>query len=179
MEGGATKAELYDRLNGFLARRVPGIDLARATPYGGFAPCVKRDGFARYPFAGDGWAMVGDAAGFCDPVTGEGLYYAFASARLLADALADATVPAQAVERYRAAAEATLMPELCKASNFLFRFYKDRFIDAAMFLIRRSRSANRLGAEFIAGRQGYITIRRNLLAAGPRIFLELVTGRRA
>jgi flavin-dependent dehydrogenase len=37
---------------------------------------------------GDGWALIGDAAGFCDPITGEGIYYAFKSADLLADALA-------------------------------------------------------------------------------------------
>lgn len=36
---------------------------------------------------GDGWALIGDAAGFCDPITGEGIYYAFKSADLLADAL--------------------------------------------------------------------------------------------
>ena len=36
---------------------------------------------------GDGWALIGDAAGFCDPITGEGIFYAFKSADLLADAL--------------------------------------------------------------------------------------------
>ena len=39
---------------------------------------------------GDGWALIGDAAGFCDPITGEGIYYAFKSADLLADALVQA-----------------------------------------------------------------------------------------
>jgi flavin-dependent dehydrogenase len=37
--------------------------------------------------AGQGWALVGDAAGLVDPVTGEGIYYAMRSGDLLAEAL--------------------------------------------------------------------------------------------
>src|ERR1041385_1184834 len=35
---------------------------------------------------GEGWALLGDAAGFADPVTGEGISYAIRSAELFADA---------------------------------------------------------------------------------------------
>jgi flavin-dependent dehydrogenase len=34
----------------------------------------------------DTWALLGDAAGFADPVTGEGIYYALRSAELFAEA---------------------------------------------------------------------------------------------
>ena len=34
---------------------------------------------------GEGWALLGDAAGFADPVTGEGIYYALRSAQLFAE----------------------------------------------------------------------------------------------
>jgi flavin-dependent dehydrogenase len=37
--------------------------------------------------AGRGWLLVGDAAGFLDPFTGEGLHRAFASAELAAEAI--------------------------------------------------------------------------------------------
>lgn len=37
--------------------------------------------------AGPGWAVVGDAAGFLDPFTGEGLHRALVSARLAAEAI--------------------------------------------------------------------------------------------
>lgn len=40
--------------------------------------------------AGDGWLLVGDACGFVDPLTGEGLNRAFATAELAADAIAKA-----------------------------------------------------------------------------------------
>jgi flavin-dependent dehydrogenase len=39
--------------------------------------------------AGDGWLLVGDAAGFLDPFTGEGLHRALVSARLAAAAIDD------------------------------------------------------------------------------------------
>jgi flavin-dependent dehydrogenase len=38
--------------------------------------------------AGDGWLLVGDAIGFVDPLTGEGLQRAFVSAELAADHVA-------------------------------------------------------------------------------------------
>ena len=49
--------------------------------------------------AGPGWLLVGDAAGFVDPFTGEGIYRALRSARLAVDALADDWAGADA--RYR------------------------------------------------------------------------------
>jgi geranylgeranyl reductase family protein len=49
--------------------------------------------------AGPGWLLVGDAAGFVDPFTGEGIYRALRSARLGAEALADDWTRAD--DRYR------------------------------------------------------------------------------
>lgn len=40
--------------------------------------------------AGTGWALIGDAAGFLDPFTGEGIHRALVSARYAADAIVDA-----------------------------------------------------------------------------------------
>ena len=36
--------------------------------------------------SGENWALLGDAAGFADPVTGEGIYYALRSAEIFAAA---------------------------------------------------------------------------------------------
>jgi geranylgeranyl reductase family protein len=57
--------------------------LRRLTPIRGAAPIGHR--VSRV--AGDGWLLIGDAAGFIDPFTGEGIYRALRSARLAADAL--------------------------------------------------------------------------------------------
>jgi menaquinone-9 beta-reductase len=55
--------------------------------------------------AGDGWLLAGDAAGFIDPFTGEGIYRALRSARLASEALVgpDAEVAARYRESRRGA----------------------------------------------------------------------------
>lgn len=67
----------------------------RLTPIRGAAPIGHRVS----DVAGPGWMLIGDAAGFVDPFTGEGIFRALRSARAAADALA-ARDPAGA---YRAA----------------------------------------------------------------------------
>jgi len=73
----------------------------RLTPIHGAAPIGHR---VTRP-AGYGWLLVGDAAGFIDPFTGEGIYRALRSARLAADALTepDAGVPHRYLAARRAA----------------------------------------------------------------------------
>jgi len=56
----------------------------RLTPISGASPIGHRVARA----AGRGWMLVGDAAGFIDPFTGEGIYRALRSARAAAEALA-------------------------------------------------------------------------------------------
>ncbi|MEP6679927.1 MAG: geranylgeranyl reductase family protein [Chloroflexota bacterium] len=55
----------------------------RVTPIRGAAPIGHRVS----EVAGPGWLLVGDAAGFVDPFTGEGIYRALRSARAAAGAL--------------------------------------------------------------------------------------------
>ncbi|TMB56394.1 MAG: NAD(P)/FAD-dependent oxidoreductase [Chloroflexi bacterium] len=69
----------------------------RLTPIRGASPIGHRVSRA----AGPGWMLIGDAAGFIDPFTGEGIYRALRSARAAAEALADGDDGA--AERYLAA----------------------------------------------------------------------------
>lgn len=68
----------------------------RLTPIRGASPIGHRVARA----AGPGWVLIGDAAGFIDPFTGEGIYRALRSARAAAEALADGDDGAE--ERYLA-----------------------------------------------------------------------------
>ena len=70
---------------------------ARLTPIIGASPIGHRVRRA----AGRGWMLVGDAAGFIDPFTGEGIYRALRSARAAAEALYELDDAASA--RYSAA----------------------------------------------------------------------------
>lgn len=66
-----------------VAERLKGRE--RLTPIIGASPIGHRVRRA----AGRGWMLVGDAAGFIDPFTGEGIYRALRSARAAAEALED------------------------------------------------------------------------------------------
>jgi geranylgeranyl reductase family protein len=70
----------------------------RLTPIRGASPIGHRVRSS----AGRGWMLVGDAAGFIDPFTGEGIYRALRSARAATEALA-AGLDDAAADRYRAA----------------------------------------------------------------------------
>lgn len=62
--------------------------------------------------AGPGWALVGDAGLYLDPITGQGIANAFLSAALMADALVDglggACTMDDAMDRYRSERDALL-----------------------------------------------------------------------
>jgi len=53
---------------------------------GALLPYMSSIGSYTEKRTGDSWALVGDAAGFCDTLTGEGIVYAMWSADLFADA---------------------------------------------------------------------------------------------
>lgn len=67
----------------------------RLTPIRGVAPIGHRVSAS----AGSGWLLIGDAAGFVDPFTGEGIHRALRSARAAADAI---VAGGDAVAAYRA-----------------------------------------------------------------------------
>jgi geranylgeranyl reductase family protein len=109
----------------------------------------------------DTWALLGDAAGFADPVTGEGIYYALRSAELFAEAFLEGRAAAYE-ERWRA----DFGRELRRASAMRRRFYGEffgapftgRMIDFA----RLHPGIRRTLRELVAGDQGYVNLKRAL-----------------
>ena len=110
---------------------------------------------------GDGWALLGDAAGFADPVTGEGIYYALRSAELFADAYLQGKP-----ERYERLWRRDFGGELKRASEMRRRFYgnfwgapfTDRMIDFA----KGHRGIRKVLGQLVAGDQGYVNLKKKL-----------------
>jgi len=111
--------------------------------------------------AGEGWALLGDAAGFADPVTGEGIYYALRSAELFAEAYA-----ADDLGSYERKWRADFGRELRRASKMRRRFYGDffgaPFTDRMIKLARAHPGIRRTLRELVAGDQGYLDLKRTL-----------------
>jgi geranylgeranyl reductase family protein len=111
--------------------------------------------------AGVGWALLGDAAGFADPVTGEGIYYALRSAELFAESYL-AGRPLDYEKRWRE----DFGRELRRASEMRQRFYGNfwgaPFTERMIELGRAHRGIKRVLSELVAGDQGYVDLKRKL-----------------
>ena len=124
------------------------------------------------PFSGDGWAMIGDAAGFVDGVTGEGLHYALRSAELLSQSLV-----ADAPASYRELVQQDFLPELDHASRIADRFYSGTWlggnvIERMIGMTDRSPRFRELMRDLFAGTQEYSDLRRRVKRNLPRIVGE-------
>jgi flavin-dependent dehydrogenase len=124
---------------------------------------------------GNNWALVGDAAAWVDPITGEGLYYALRSGDLLAEALI-ADKPAEYPSRVRKAFSA----DLEFATRIARRFYRGRFLGGAVAtrmiqFISGSATFRVLMADVFGGSQDYCSLKRRLWSQCGTTLTEVVT----
>src|SRR6185503_16946316 len=110
---------------------------------------------------GDGWALLGDAAGFADPVTGEGIYYALRSAELFAAAFLSGA-PLTYEQKWRA----DFGGELKRAAQMRRRFYGNfwgaPFTDRMIEFARGHRGIRKELGQLVAGDQGYVGLKKKL-----------------
>ena len=110
---------------------------------------------------GEGWALLGDAAGFADPVTGEGIYYALRSAELFADAYLKGKP-----EEYEKLWRKDFGGELKRASQMRRRFYGNfwgaPFTDRMIEFARGHRGIRKVLGQLVAGDQGYVDLKKKL-----------------
>jgi geranylgeranyl reductase family protein len=134
---------------------------ASAERYAARIPGLAPETFDARRAAGGDWALLGDAAGFADPVTGEGIYYALRSAELFAEAYLSGDVKA-----YESNWRADFGRELRRASKMRRRFYGHfwggPFTDRMVKLARAHAGIRRTLRELVAGDQGYLDLKRTL-----------------
>ena len=110
---------------------------------------------------GEQWALLGDAAGFADPVTGEGIYYALRSAELFADAyLAGSPL------NYEKLWRGDFGRELQRASQMRRKFYGNfwgaPFTERMIEFARGHRGIRKVLGQLVAGDQGYTDLKKKL-----------------
>ena len=135
---------------------------SRLTPIRGAAPIGHR---VASP-AGPGWLLIGDAAGFVDPFTGEGIHRALRSARAAADAILGGGDVAAAYRRERRRAFAAKSALTWLVQGFLAA--PPLLEHAVARLAARPQAALRLGSAL-----GDCRPATDALA--PRALLELLT----
>jgi geranylgeranyl reductase family protein len=179
---------LTDFVRDYYQGKMP--DASRMSFFGAKIPVLDRASWRDLRATGDGWALIGDAAGFVDPITGEGIYYALRSADLLADALGLASGSpmqrriglqgarhggyAQAQSVYEDSWRQAFGWELERASQMLPRFYRGyflghRFTDATIRFARYHEGVRKVLMRLIVGDQSYLTLKRDLMRSAWRV----------
>ncbi|MFN2492782.1 MAG: geranylgeranyl reductase family protein [Pyrinomonadaceae bacterium] len=116
---------------------------------------------------GEAWALLGDAAGFADPVTGEGIYYALRSAELFAESFVEGR-PHEYEKRWRQ----DFGLELRRASQMRRRFYGNfwgaPFTERMIELAKGHRGIKKVLGDLVAGEQGYVGLKKKLVRRALR-----------
>lgn len=108
------------------------------------------------------WALLGDAAGFADPVTGEGIYYALRSAQLFADSYQSGDLLSYE-KRWRVDFGAELRRAAQMRRRFYGNFWGAPFTERMIEFARGHRGVKRVLGELVAGEQGYVDLKKKLV----------------
>ena len=156
-----TSARMFGVAEQWIRERVPGANSGMSR-YSWPIPSLREQHLRAECPAGEGWLLVGDAAGLVDPITREGIYYALASAEMAAASLLESGSSAAYVERLRR----TIVNELTRAARIKDRFFRAAFTGLLMRGLERSAGIRAVMADLVSGRQTYDGLRRRLLMTG-------------
>jgi len=119
--------------------------------------------------------LAGDAGGFVNAVTAEGIYYAMVSGELAAQAVGAAPGVDSLADRYRRACDYEIGAELRDSVRIQRYLFSDcrrigRLIDGA----HREEKVVRLMLDFVGGSRSYRDLRRRILSRSPSLLLSFV-----
>lgn len=170
-----TAGELKEQLHSF-AQETYGISIGPDDYfYSALIPTPELETMQRLRIAGSDWALIGDAAGLVDPITGEGIYFALRSGELLADALLAGHVehyPDEVREDFGRNHQraAQLMPMF-----YTSRFWGEEFTTRMIQFGRASRTLHAILRELFE-EQDYIHLKRHLQRQMLRSLAEAIFG---
>ncbi len=149
-----------------------GLNFVGTQFYAHVLPALSLSTLRQAPVCGPGWAMVGDAAGFTDPITGEGLYYALRSADLLSQAVLQGRA-----ETYVRRLRDDFLDELEMAAAIADRFFSGRWMGEAVTermvqFTEHSSRFRQLMCDMFSGAQGYADLRQRLYRTLPVMAAE-------
>jgi flavin-dependent dehydrogenase len=152
--------QLRARLESFMSER--GLGWKGARFYSHVLPSLGTSSWQNNRVAGPGWVAVGDAGGFVDPITGEGLYYAIRSADLASQAILADTEETQ--QSYRSLLDHDFTGDLAFGASIARRLFLGRFLfgsvpERMVQFARRSPRFYDLMQDLFAGTQSYLGLR--------------------
>jgi flavin-dependent dehydrogenase len=164
--------DLRKRIDDFVESRYPDLGKEKKF-YAARLPSLSRKSLNQQRICGPGWALLGDAAGFADSITGEGIYYALRSAELLAESFYRGDPLS-----YEGAWRSDFKADLEGAAIWRDRFYSSMvlsqtFIRRSLQAVRYSQTVQKLLDMLLCGSISYKSLFRNLVFRSPSILLQV------
>ncbi|HLN99764.1 MAG TPA: NAD(P)/FAD-dependent oxidoreductase [Pyrinomonadaceae bacterium] len=156
-----SKAKIWSDINGGSAPEIETNLRATAERYAARIPGLAAQTWDKRRACGEGWALLGDAAGFADPVTGEGIYYALRSAELFAKAFL-AGQPKDYEQLWRQDFGAELRRAAQMRRRFYGNFWGAPFTERMIEFARGHRGIKKVLGDLVAGEQGYVGLKKRL-----------------
>jgi geranylgeranyl reductase family protein len=163
--GAVPPSRLKEELHAFVEKHYPEGSLAVQELKGYFIPASPRPprAFTARNGSHPGWSLVGDSAGFVDPLTREGIAHAMRSAVRVA------------AEHARGATPRTprLDPDLSWAHGHGRSFYRREFLEGMTRLAAEAPGVGRVLADLLTGDQPYRGLKRRLIRQALPCGLEI------
>ena len=160
-------AKIQDTLNHFLAKherakhiKVVGKPEAMAH----LIPSATSTHFFDLPTTGKDWALIGDAAGHVNPISGEGVYYAMNGGKLVAKAYLDGNL--SLFEDYWRKKYGSDMYLGVRLKKFV---YNQKILSRLIKTAKKDKKINELMADLVASRRPYNKILLDLILNLPRL----------
>jgi flavin-dependent dehydrogenase len=169
----AEAADLRERVTRYIDSHYHDASPAK-TFYAATIPSLSVGSLRTQRVCGPGWALLGDAAGFADAITGEGIFFALRSAELLARAVKKGR-PADYEQAWRRDFGGDLVRAAALRERFFGAWYRGgSVVEQAVRLTGRSRTVAQLADGLISGKVSYDRFLTLLLWKSPRIFRDFL-----
>jgi len=143
--------DIEKRLLHFIERYYP-EQTPKISVQGAYTPLFCADDIKNIRICDNNWALIGDAATFVDPVSGEGIYYAIYSAEILSQCIVE-----NELALYQPLCMKYFGENLVKALQGLKYFYQPEFIEVMIQMAKESLSVRRIVSDMMSGSLDYLS----------------------
>ncbi|MBW2005441.1 MAG: geranylgeranyl reductase family protein [Deltaproteobacteria bacterium] len=143
--------DMKERLLRFIQRYYPGMSKTISVR-GAYIPFFSAKYLQDVSICSRNWALIGDAASFAEPISGEGIYYAIYSAEILAGCILK-----NDLSLYQQLCMKHFGENLVKAGQTFEYFYQAELIETMVVLAEKSKPIREILSEMIAGNINYLS----------------------
>jgi geranylgeranyl reductase family protein len=160
--------DIEKRLLHFIERHYP-EQTPKISVQGAYIPLFYADDSKNISICDNNWALIGDAATFVDPVSGEGIYYAIYSAEILSQCILE-----NELALYQQLCMKYFGENLAKALQNFKYFYQPEFIEVMIQVAKESLWVRRIISDMMSGSLDYLSWKGALRKGWYKIMSDFI-----